>query len=323
MTVGNWNAEKLSAAGYIAGWKIVRHMPLGAASALFAAGADLASDKGRGADMLRRNLTRVVGAENVTQELVRASMRSYARYWQEAFRLPAIAGDPELMERLDEGVVGREYVDATLDRGKGLILTLPHSGNWDMAGMWFVLRYSGFTTVAERLKPEALYDAFVDYRESLGFEVLAATGEKIPPFQRMKEVLRGNGVVCLMGERDMTPRGVPVSFFGEETTFPAGPAKLAIETGAGLHVAHPWFTGTPRNPGWGLSGSPEVEVTTVEETTQRVADLFAANIAAHPEDWHALQPMWPRDRSNRSREKSRSREKGRSRDKGRSREEGR
>lgn len=294
-------AQRLAAAGYIAGWKVVRHLPPRTAAVLFNAGADLASDQGRGAEMLRRNLTRVVGAENVTRALVRESMRSYARYWNEAFRLPAIAGDPELLARLDAGVRGRERLDETLSRGRGLILTLPHSGNWDMAGMWLVSRYSGFATVAERLRPEALFDAFVAYRESLGFEVLAATGSDVPPYERLREVLADGGIVCLMGERDMTPRGVPVSFFGEETTLPAGPAKLAIDTGAGLHVAHSWFTGTAADPDWGHSVSPALQVTDVAETTQRIADGFAANIAAHPADWHALQPMWPADRAGRKR----------------------
>lgn len=293
-------AERVSAAGYLAGWKIVRHMPPRFASTLFNFGADLASDQGRGADMLRRNLTRVVGAENVTRALVRDAMRSYARYWNEAFRLPALAGDPQLLERLDAEVQGREHIEATLSRGRGLILTLPHSGNWDMAGMWLVSRYGGFATVAERLRPEALFDAFVDYRQSLGFEVLAATGSAAPPFERLKEVLSGGGIVCLMGERDMTPRGVPVSFFDEETTLPAGPAKLALETGAGLHVAHSWFIGTAAEPGWGHSVSAPIKVTDVSETTQRVAAGFAANIAAHPADWHALQPIWPADRKKAS-----------------------
>lgn len=293
--------ERLAAAGYIAGWKAVRHLPPRMAAALFDAGADFASDKGRGADMLRRNLTRVVGAENVTRALVRDSMRSYARYWNEAFRLPAIAGDSELLARLDAGVRGREHLEETLSRGNGLILTLPHSGNWDMAGMWLVSRYSGFATVAERLRPEALFDAFVDYREGLGFEVLAATGSKVAPYERLREVLAGGGIVCLMGERDMTPRGVPVTFFGEETTLPAGPAKLALDTGAGLHVAHSWFAGTSADPVWGHSVSPAIEVTDVSETTQRIADGFAVNIAAHPIDWHALQPMWPADRAVRKR----------------------
>lgn len=299
MQTGKGVKDSLVAAGYMAGWKLVRHMPYGMAAALFNAGADIASDRGRGADMLRRNLTHVVGAENVTQELVRASMRSYARYWLEAFRLPAIAGKPELMATLDDALIGREHVDAAVNSGKGMVITLPHSGNWDMAGMWLVGRYGGFATVAERLKPEVLFNAFVDYRESLGFEVLATTGEETPPFQRLKEVVQAGGVVCLMGERDMTPRGVPVTFFGEPTTFPAGPAKLAMETGASLHVAHSWFTGTTRAPGWGLSCSGPLEVSDLEQTTQRVADLFAANIAAHPADWHALQPVWPHQRRGR------------------------
>ncbi len=288
--------ESLVTAGYMAGWKLVRHMPYAMAATLFNVGADIASDRGRGADMLRQNLTHVVGAENVTQELVRASMRSYARYWLEAFRLPAIAGKPELMATLDAALIGREHVEAAVTSGRGMVITLPHSGNWDMAGMWLVGRYGGFATVAERLKPEVLFDAFVDYRESLGFEVLATTGEKTPPFQRLKEVVQKGGVVCLMGERDMTSHGVPVTFFGEPTTFPAGPAKLAMDTGASLHVAHSWFTGTILAPGWGLSCSAPLEVSDLEGTTQRVADLFATNIAAHPADWHAIQPVWPHQR---------------------------
>ena len=82
--------------------------------------------------------------------------------------------------------------------------------------------------------------------------------------------------------------GVIVNFFGEEANFAAGPAVLARETGAALHVVHSWFEGD----GWGLSVSEPVEVTTVEETTQRLADGFADNIAAHPADWHMLQPEW-------------------------------
>lgn len=295
--------EKLTAYAYMAGWKLVRWMPHRLANALFNAGADWAARGDKGTYYLRRNLARVVGEDGVTDELVRASMRSYARYWQEAFRLPAIAGDPKLMTRLDAGIpYGREDIEATMARGKGLILTLPHSGNWDMAGMWLVNRYAGFATVAERLKPEVLFDAFVNYRESMGFEVIAASGGDQPPYKRLKEVLEAGGIVCLMGERDMTRHGVPVMLFGEETTLPAGPAKLAIETGAGLHVAHSWFEGTDDDPQWGLLGTPEIEVTTVEDTTQRIADLFEKHIRAHPEDWHALQPMWPRDREERSRE---------------------
>ncbi len=287
--------REYAALGYLAGWRVVRLLPEPVAGRLFDWGADRASDDGRSMEMLRRNLTRVVGAENVTRRLVRDSVRSYARYWREAFRLPTLASDATLMARLTEGVVGREALDASVAKGRGVIFTLPHSGNWDMAGFWLVNNYGQFTTVAERVRPEVLFDAFVDFRESLGFEVLPLTGGGQPPFERLREVLEGGGIVCLMGERDLKQTGVKVDFFGEETTMPSGSARLAMETGAALHVAHSWFYEDEDGPGWGLSASDEVEVTTLAETMQRVADLFAANIAAHPEDWHMLQPEWTVD----------------------------
>ena len=296
-----FDRERLFAAGYIACWKVVRFLPQPAAAWLFERAADYASDHGRGMEQLRKNLSRVVGPENVTRQLVQDSMRSYLRYWLEAFRLPAIHADPQLQQRLLAGLRGKEHSDASMASGRGVIFALPHSGNWDMAGTWLAENYGGFTTVAERLEPEALFDAFVKFRESLGFEVVPLTGGEQPPFERLKEVLLDGGIVCLLGERDFSRHGVPVTFFGEETTFPAGPAKLARDTGATLLVAHSWFTGTWRNPGWGFSISAPVEAATLEDTAQRVADQFAENIAAHPTDWHMLQPLWPSDRPQPSR----------------------
>lgn len=283
--------ERLAAAGYIACWRIVRYLPRPLAAWLFERGADYASDNGKGMEQLRRNLSRVVGPENVTRDLVRDSMRSYMRYWLEAFRLPAIHSDPRLHERLLTGMRGKEHSDASIASGRGVIFALPHSGNWDMAGVFCVNHYGGFTTVAERVKPEVLFDAFVDYRESLGFTVVPLTGGSASPYPRLKETLERSGVVCLLADRDLTRTGVTVDFMGEEANVAAGPAQLAIETGAALHVVHSFFDGE----GWGLTVSPEVEVTTLQETCQRMADGFAENIHQHPADWHMLQPQWNED----------------------------
>lgn len=296
-----------AAAAYLAGWKAVSALPQPVAEKMFTFGADLASDRGRGMEQLRRNLTRVVGAENVTAELVRDCVRSYARYWMEAFQLPSLARDPDLVRNISDSIEGRDIFEASLAAGKGVILVLPHSGNWDMAGMWLSANYGQFTTVAERVKPEALFNAFVEYRESLGFEVLPLTGEGESPFARLSEVLHDGGVVCLLGERDLTQTGVGVQFFGEHTTMPAGPVKLAQQTGAALHVVHCWFTSTGK-PGWGFRVAEAVEVTDLESTTQRIADGFAANLAAHPEDWHILQPQWTRD-INESKARRKARQK--------------
>ncbi|MGW5573696.1 phosphatidylinositol mannoside acyltransferase [Nocardia thailandica] len=287
--------EKAADAGYAAGWRLVRALPEGTARRLFDYGADRVSRKG-GPEQLRRNLARVLGVPpaEVPAELLRDSMRSYARYWREAFRLPTMDHTA-----VDYHVDGIEHLDAALARGRGVVFVLPHSGNWDMAGVWLVQHYGTFATVAERLKPESLFERFVAYRESLGFEVFPLTGGEQPPFAQLADRLRQNKIVCLMGERDLTGKGVPVDFFGERTWMPAGAAKLAIETGAALMPVHAWFTTDPDGTeGWGLKTDAPLDVSGgVAASTQLLADRFAANIAEHPADWHMLQPQWEADLS--------------------------
>ncbi|MGE2725148.1 phosphatidylinositol mannoside acyltransferase [Mycolicibacterium pulveris] len=266
-------------------------MPEVVARNAFNAGAHYAA-RGAGPQQLRKNLARVLGVapDRVPDGLIRASVASYARYWREAFRLPT----------MDHDAVGRELfvhdvdrVWAGLEAGRGVVIALPHSGNWDMAGVWLVQNHGSFTTVAERLKPESLYHRFVAYRESLGFEVLPSSGGERPPYEILCERLRDNRIVCLMAERDLSRNGVTVDFFGEPTRMPAGPAKLAIETGAVLLPAHCWF----EKDGWGMGVYPAVDTSSGDVTviTQALADRFARNIAAYPADWHMMQPQWLAD----------------------------
>ena len=285
--------------GYAAGWQVVRAMPEGLARRAFGAGARFAA-RGGGPEQLRKNLARVIGTtpQRVPDELIRASLASYARYWREAFRLPSM-DHAALAERLDAVFRGAEKFDEAQRGGRGAVMALPHSGNWDMAGVWLAQKYGTFTTVAERLEPESLYRRFIDYRESLGFEVLPLTGGERPTLEVLAERLRANRFVCLMADRDLTRAGVPVDFFGEPTRMPAGPAKLAIQTGAPLHPAHVFYDG----PDCVIQIDDAVDTGSgdVGTITQALADRFAVNIAAHPQDWHMLQPLWLADLSEQRR----------------------
>ena len=280
---------------YATGWLAVRAAPEFAARNVFDAGARYAA-RGGGPEQLRKNLARVIGVPpaEVPDDLMKASLASYGRYWREAFRLPTM-DHRALARRVDETFRGADNIDAGLARGRGVVLALPHSGNWDMAGMWLAQTRGTFTTVAERLKPESLYRRFIEYRESLGFEVLPSSGGDRPPFDVLCERLRDNRVVCLMADRDLTRTGVEVDLFGEPTRLPAGPAKLAIETGAALMAAHCWN----EPDGWPVQISAPLDCSSgdVKAITQELADRFTANIAAHPEDWHMLQPQWLADLS--------------------------
>jgi len=290
--LGSWVSDW----GYAAGWMVVRAMPEFVARSAFDAGARYAARNG-GPVQLRRNLARVIGAApaDVPDALMRASLASYARYWREAFRLPAM-DHRALARQLHDSVLGKEHLEAALSAGRGVVLALPHSGNWDMGGVWLAETHGTFTTVAERLKPESLYRRFIGYRETLGFEVLPLSGGHHPLFELLSERLRDNRVVGLMAERDLTRTGVQVDFFGEPTRMPAGPAKLGIGTGAALLPAHCWY----EDEGWGFEVYPALDCTggDVGVITQALADRFAQNIAAHPADWHMLQPQWLADLSD-------------------------
>ena len=288
-------SDNLTDWGYATGWLMVRAMPEVLARNAFDVGARYAARDG-GPEQLRKNLARVIGTTpaEVPDALIRASVASYARYWREAFRLPTM-NQAALAERLDRVFIGAEKFDDALVGGRGAVMALPHSGNWDMAGVWLAQKYGTFTTVAERLKPESLYDRFIAYRESLGFEVLPLTGGQRPPMEVLAERLEANRFVCLMADRDLTRSGVQVDFFGEPTRLPAGPARLALETGAPLHPAHVYYDGDDCVVQ--IDDALDTSSGDVGVITQALADRFAVNIAAHPQDWHMLQPQWLADLS--------------------------
>jgi KDO2-lipid IV(A) lauroyltransferase len=275
-------AGALTSGSFAGAWLAVRALPEPVATRVFRAAADLAVARGgTGVDRLRSNLERVAPGEDLTRD----ALRSYARYWLEVFRLPTLG-----LERLvDRTVVHNEEAFREAVAGStGAIVALPHSGNWDAAGAWAVATGVPFTTVAERLRPESLYDQFVAFRESIGMEVLPLTGGERPPSEVLRERLEQGGLVCLMGDRDLTPRGVDVQFFGAASRMPAGPAKLALETGATLLSAGLAFT----ERGWDITFGDPVAHTDVPTMTQHLADAFADGIRAHPVDWHMLQRVW-------------------------------
>ncbi|MFD7315450.1 phosphatidylinositol mannoside acyltransferase [Streptomyces sp. NPDC059883] len=290
--------DRVTDALYGLGWGAVKKLPEPVATALGRTIADTVW-KRRGPTVLRleSNLARVVpdaGPERLAA-LSKAGMRSYMRYWMESFRLPAWS-----TERVRAGAEIKD-IDLLMDglaSGRGVVLALPHMANWDLAGAWLT-RGQGvpFTTVAERLKPETLYDRFVAYRESLGMEVLPHTGGSA--FGRLARRLRGGGLVCLVADRDLSSSGVEVDFFGDAARMPAGPALLAQQTGALLMPAALWFDDSTVMRG---RVYPAIEVpesgTRAEKTsvmTQAMADAFADGIAEHPEDWHMLQRLWLKD----------------------------
>ncbi|AVT31959.1 phosphatidylinositol mannoside acyltransferase [Plantactinospora sp. BC1] len=284
--------------GYLAGWRAVRALPKPVAAALFRAAADQAyRRRGRGTRRLAANLRRVVGPElppDALEELVRRGMRSYARYWLDVFRLPSRSRE---QIRDDFRLDGEKRLAAEMAAGRGVVVALPHSGNWDAAGAWVAAKGWPIATVMERLKPEGVYERFLDFRRRLGMEILPTHGGPRAPFEILAERVAAGYLVPLLADRDLSARGVEVRFFGGRARMPAGPALLALRTGAPLYVAALWYD--PAGPRGRLIGPLEVPSPDsgpldqrVRALTQRIADHLAEGIAQRPEDWHMLQRVW-------------------------------
>ena len=292
--------EEVTATGFAAGWKMLRGLPEWAVRRQFDTAADLVWLRaGKGVRRLESNLRRVVGPGMSARELrllTRAGVRSYLRYWREVFQLPGIPLD-DLIARMF--VVDEARLRDAVAAGAGVILALPHMGNWDHAGAWLAGTGVPFTTVAERLEPEEVFDRFVAFRESIGMEVIPLTGGERPPYQILADRLRSGGVLCLLADRDLTATGIDVDFFGEPARMPAGPAALALDTGAALLPVTLSYPSRTRWQGWihpqvrpPAAGTREEKI---QAMTQQVAQAFETAIARDPQDWHMLQRVWVAD----------------------------
>ncbi|MGO8959032.1 MAG: phosphatidylinositol mannoside acyltransferase [Streptosporangiaceae bacterium] len=293
--------DRIIDAGYGAGWSLVCRLPESWSARAFQFVADIAwRRQGPRVQVLEGNLARVIGPDADGAAIRAASrevMRRYARYWLEIFRLPAMPVERLVAGMHDEHGAAHAILSKVAE-GRGVVIGLPHMGNWDQAGAWIIASGAGsFTTVAERLKPESVYERFVAFREGLGMEVLPASGGT-RPFGILAERLRSGKIVILPCDRDVTGNGIEVEFFGEKSKMMAGPAALAVLTGAALLPAVLWFD----DEGWGLHVGAEIpqpgdgtRTQKIGAMTQGLATFFEAGIREHPYDWLMLQRVFVAD----------------------------
>lgn len=283
--------DSLSALAYFAGWRLVRTLPERSAYRLFSfIGRRAVKANGKSVQRLRFNLSRVKSelSEIELENLVSRAFDSYLRYWCDTFRIQDWS-----TQRMQETVTltnGHLLIDP-MRSGRGVVIALPHSGNWDHAGAYFCSIGIPLVTVAERLKPEALFQRFLEYRNSMGFEVLSLDSRS---FVTLMKRAREKRLIALVADRDLSRAGVDVDFFGYPSRMPAGPALLAVKTAIPLVVAHVSYTSTGIHIDFTEVSVPETgdESEKVSKVVQACADLFARGIAEHPEDWHMLQRIW-------------------------------
>jgi KDO2-lipid IV(A) lauroyltransferase len=293
--------DALTMLGYRAASVVARRTPASvAAGASFVAGGSLALALRDRRRIIERHFRRIDPNldDRALRTAVTGAFNSYARYYLETLRLPALSS-----ETIEEGftVEGYHHIEAAIARGKGAILALPHLGGWEWAGRWLSAQGHNVTAVVENLENRELFAWFSDLRSKIGIDVIAFDDRA---GIRVGAALRENHVVCLLCDRDIARAGkrtgVAVDFFGEQTTVPAGPALFAIRTGAALLPVATYFTNRVDGHHGVIRPPIEVERTAslredIARTTQVLIGEVEALIRREPTQWHLFQPNWPSD----------------------------
>jgi KDO2-lipid IV(A) lauroyltransferase len=278
--------------GYNLAWKIIRWIPESSAYRLTDRFSDfIYARNGKGVNRLRTNYQRVRPELDATQLefLVNAGIRSSMRYWCDTFRFPSWSNERLISTTICDN---EKFLRDPIAEKRGCIVALPHAGNWDHAGAYFCATGIPLTTVAEHLKPEKLFRKFLEYRTAIGMEVLDLNSRSIAV---LSQRLRAGKLIALVADRDLSKNGIPVNFFGKGAQMPAGPALLAIQTGAdlitafvkyedvGIRIIFEEAIAVPE------SGSVPEKAAAM---TQIMADRFAKHLAVNTVDWHMMQRIW-------------------------------
>ena len=281
--------------GYQVGWAIVKKLPKRLSRKLFIKIADFAYQKDiKGVQQLRANLSFMLGIDIESielEKLVKEGMRSYLRYWEDAFRMPTWK-----KENLSQYVecLGIDNLERALATQKPLITATAHMGNWDAAGYWYTTNYGPITTVVERLKPESVYKKFVKFRNDLGIEVIPTSGETDIFMKLLRRANEGQ-MVALVADRDITKNGIEVRYGSAMASFPVGPVALALALDGQVLPLSSYYRGDKmimefNQPVTRSMGSTkEIQV---KEMTQEIATVFEREVKKYPQDWHMLQRVW-------------------------------
>ena len=191
---------------------------------------------------------------------------------------------------------GWELIERAIQEDPGVILVLPHLGAWDWGGLW-ISKIKGVpvTAVVEPLEPPELFEWFKRSRNALGMEVIPVGPDA---GSQVIKAISDKQVIVLVSDRDIGGSSVEVEFFGEKTLLPAGPATLALRTGATLLPVAIY------NKSDGCHGvvRPAISLerkgkfrSDVKRITQTIAEEMEFLIRKAPEQWHLMQPNWPSD----------------------------
>jgi lauroyl/myristoyl acyltransferase len=244
--------------------------------------------------ILQNNMATVLGLPPQHPEVGRTSlkaMRNYCKYLIEFLEL-AGGSAPQAVVRCLQNAQGLEHLQRAVQLGKGVIIATAHFGTIEVGGP-ALATLTPFHAVHDRFRPDYLDRLIQGRRVQMGINPIS-----VDNVRQMLRVLHQGEALALLFDRPVEPgKGVTVRFFGRETALPAGPAVLAMKTGAALLPIYQF-----RQPdrsikivifppiSWTSTGERKCDVQLV---MQKLVDTYQAMIRDRPDQWYMFRPMWP------------------------------
>ncbi len=229
--------------------------------------------------------------------LVLRNVQNFAKQIADYF----LCNGPDAAEhahRIVGGWSGWEHLTASRERGKGTILVTGHLGHWELGGLLLARAGVPITVVTLPEPSPELMQWREKARKALGIRTIAVGPGHDFSFVEMLRTLRGNGVLAMLVDRPYSGTGLPVQQFGHTTEFSTAAATLAHHTGASIVPA---FVMRQPDSRYHAFCEPAVEQATgplretLADNVQRIADIFTALIAQHPEQWFNYAPLFQRE----------------------------
>lgn len=266
-------------------------LPWRAATAVGAQLGSLLHHAGLRRRVARENLA-IAFPEWAAAERERVLARHYAELGRVAAEYPHLARLVRApRERVFAAFEGEEHLAEAAAMGRGAILLTGHYGNFELFGAAIGRQFPVDFVFRPPSNPGA-GRWLTATRAAAGVGQVTTSGG----IKRVFQALRSGRFVAMLGDQDARHEGVWVPFMGRPASTPAGPARIALATGApivfgtihrtadGLHHAR---VAAPLLP----QGDPRDEQA-VQALTLLHTQLLEAQVRARPEHWFWLHRRW-------------------------------
>ena len=288
----------MSGRGLVWAFKLVPHLPFDFVRWLGRLTADaMWLANGASVKRMRANHERLLG-HSISRAQLREAVRSHVNAYVEQLSFGGKIGS-SLQTRVDLSAA-QSLIE--LSSSGPVVLALAHSGTFDRVGAAVCAQGLSILTVAEKLEPPELFEAFVRLRSDVGLEIIGvAPGDSV--FHTLVERARGRQglVVPLLADRDISGSGIEVDFGSRRALVAAGPAALARALRAPLVAGVVSDVDDSGNPEFvRLENAqnlydPKTEEVDVSELTQRWVNPLTPILQHRIREWHMMQAVFVED----------------------------